>query len=223
MSALKIYLDSFDIESWYSLMPTGLFYGITTNPLLARRAGLEYNLIKWRDMMQKAASLHAQEFHIQVPDTSNNARIFAAQRQEDALSSGLKLVIKIPLTGEGISLAKTLKAEGYDILMTACYHAKQVIIASELGADYIAPYYGRMNEAGLDAQKHLLQMHAIVNKTSSPVKILVASLRTVDQMVELAAHGLSYFTIAPAIAEELLQDDLTYKATAEFARAVKGE
>lgn len=204
-------------------MPTGLFYGITTNPLLAQRAGHDYSAINWADMMQIATSLNVKEFHVQVPVTSNEAYDFAAKRREEARVIGMKLVVKVPLTREGILLAKSLKSEDYDILMTACYHAKQLIIASQIEADYIAPYYGRMDEAGLNAKAHLLQMQAIVKSSSSCPTILVASLRSVDQMVELAAEGMTHFTIAPSIAEALLNDDLTNAATAEFALAAKKE
>lgn len=219
---LKIYLDTFDIESWRSLMPTGLFYGITTNPLLAERAGLDYGAIDWDNVIEIASSLGAEELHIQVPDTSEEAFGFALQRIEDAHPYKLKVVIKVPLTREGIALASALKGQGHDVLMTACYHAKQYLIAHQLGADFIAPYYGRMAEAGLDAKQHMLQMHAIGKSVSSDVKVLVASLRSIDQMVELAAEGLTHFTIAPAIAEALLTDELTQAAAAEFALAAKG-
>jgi len=221
-AALKIYLDTFDIKCWQALMPTGLFYGITTNPLLAQRAGLDYGDIQWRDVIETASSLGAKELHIQVPDTSDEALAFAKERLGDAQAYQIKIIIKVPLTREGIALAAMLKQQGYDVLMTACYHAKQYIIAHQLGADFIAPYYGRMAEAGLDATQHLLQMHAIRETLSSPVNILVASLRSVEQMVELAAEGLTHFTIAPAIAEALLTDELTNAAAAEFAQAAKG-
>lgn len=220
--ALKIYLDTFDIESWRSLMPTGLFYGITTNPLLAERAGLDYSAIEWGNVIKTASTLGARELHIQVPDTSEDALSFSAERLEDAAPHKLKIVIKVPLTREGIGLASKLKAQGHDILMTACYNAKQYVIAHQLNADFIAPYYGRMEEAGIDAKQHMLQMHAIGKSTSSEVKVLIASLRSIDQMVELAAEGLTHFTIGPAIAEALLTDELTQAAAAEFALAAKG-
>lgn len=219
---LKIYLDTFDFESWRSLMPTGLFHGITTNPLLAKRAGLDYAAIEWGDVIETASALGTRELHIQVPDTSEAAYAFASKRVEDAAPYKLKIVIKVPLTGEGIALASTLKAQGHTVLMTACYHAKQYVIAHQLGADFIAPYYGRMAEAGIDAKQHMLQMHAIGKSISSEVKVLVASLRSIDQMVELAAEGLTHFTIAPTIAEALLTDELTKAAAAEFAIAAKG-
>ena len=128
----------------------------------------------------------------------------------------------MPLTRGGIALASALKGQGHNVLMTACYHAKQYIIAHQLGADFIAPYYGRMVEAGIDAKQHMSQMHAIGKSISSEVKVLVASLRSIDQMVELATEGLTHFTVTPTIAEALLTDELTQAAAVEFALAAKG-
>jgi transaldolase len=203
-------------------MPTGLFYGITTNPLLAERAGLDYTAIEWVNIIEIASSLGARELHIQVPDTSEEALGFASKRVEDAAHHQLKIVIKVPLTGEGVALASRLKEQGHAVLMTACYHAKQYVIAHQLSADFIAPYYGRMIEAGIDAKQHMLQMHAIGKSISPEVKVLVASLRSIDQMIELAAEGLTHFTLSPTIAEVLLKDELTQAAAAEFALAAKG-
>lgn len=219
---LNIYLDTFEIASWRSLMPTGLFYGITTNPLLAERAGLDYTAIEWVNIIEIASSLGARELHIQVPDTSEEALGFASKRVEDAAHHQLKIVIKVPLTGEGVALASRLKEQGHAVLMTACYHAKQYVIAHQLSADFIAPYYGRMIEAGIDAKQHMLKMHAIGKSISPEVKVLVASLRSIDQMIELAAEGLTHFTLSPTIAEVLLKDELTQAAAAEFALAAKG-
>jgi len=222
MSSLKLYLDSFERNGWHALMPTGLFYGITTNPLLARKAGLDYLALDWPGFMSDAASLGAHELHIQVHDVSDDALSFAAHRIQEAQSHALKIVIKVPLTTGGIEIAKSLKSAGYNVLMTACYHAKQYMVADQLGADFIAPYYGRMNEAGINAKQHLMQMKAMQNSISSNVRILVASLRSVEQMTELAAEGLTDFTIAPVIAEALLTDELTQAATIEFEHAAKG-
>ena len=73
MSSLKLYLDSFDRQSWQALIPTGLFFGITTNPLLAHKAGLDYGKLDWTDIISTAAFLGALELHIQVPDLSDDA------------------------------------------------------------------------------------------------------------------------------------------------------
>ena len=77
---MKLYLDSFDVKSWQEWMPSGLFYGITTNPILAQRAGLFYSSINWPSKMASADKLNVKEFHIQVPSCDETAISFAAQR-----------------------------------------------------------------------------------------------------------------------------------------------
>ena len=215
---MKLYLDSLNLSAWNDLIPTNLFYGITTNPLLARQAGLHYPEIEWQSTIGRAADLGVKELHIQVPDTSQNAISFITRRQREAESLGVKVVIKIPMTEKGIRLVTKIKPLGQSILMTACYHANQYIIAEALGADYIAPYFGRMHDAGIDAPHHLSQMKEMANRNGSRCKVLVASLRTINQLTDLATTGHEYFTLSPVLVRELISNEFTEKAACEFAK-----
>ena len=105
--------------------------------------------------------------------------------------------------------------------MTACYDAKQMLTANALGTDYIAPYFGRMAEAGLDAMAHMRAIHAM--SRNGPCRPLIASLRSSQQIVDIAEIGHDCFTIAPAIAQDLFHNALTEAAAQEFERAAKGE
>lgn len=219
-SQMRMYLDTADSAAWDRLMPLGIFHGITTNPLLAERAGLSYDAIHWQDMALHAQSLGAQELHAQVVDVTGDYMRWAEALYVAGHKAGIDCVVKVPLTSDGIHAAARIKTLGGKILMTACYHAKQMFIATALGADYVAPYFGRMHEAGLDAMAHMAQMRAI--GAGSQTRILIASLRSVDQMVDLAKQGQDCFTIAPAIADELVQETQTNEAAADFERAAKG-
>jgi transaldolase len=132
---------------------------------------------------------------------------------------GIDTVVKIPLTADGIYLAPKIKALGGKILMTACYSAHQMIIAQSLCADYIAPYVGRMDDAGADIHAELRTIHSLSH--SGPCRPLLASLRSVSQMTQMAALGHDCFTIAPAIADQLKHDPLTEQAAQEFEAAAK--
>ncbi len=219
-SQMRLYLDTADCSAWDSLMPLGIFYGITTNPLLAERAGLAYDGINWQDMAQHARSLGAQELHAQVVDVTDDYMRWAEALYAAGQKAGIDCVVKVPLTIDGIRAASEIKTLGGKVLMTACYHSKQMFTATALGADYIAPYFGRMHEAGLDAMAHMAQMRAI--GAGSHTRILIASLRSVDQMVDLAMQGHDCFTLAPAIAAELVYETQTDEAAADFERAAKG-
>ena len=218
---MRLYLDTADQTAWAEWMPSGVFYGITTNPLLAARTGQAYHQINWQDMVQIAADAGAQEFHAQVIGNETNALRFAENLYAYGASSNIDCVVKIPLNSWGISLTPKIQGLGGKTLMTVCYDAKQMVTANALGADYIAPYFGRMVDAGLDAMAHMRAIHAM--SSNGPCRPLIASLRSAQQMVDIAEIGHDCFTIAPAIAQDLFHNELTEAAAQEFESAAKGE
>ena len=205
---------------WEDLMPMGTFYGITTNPLLTRKLGLNYGEIAWEEMVSKAAELGAKEFHVQIYGDAKRALSFAEHVYGLGQTSNIECVIKIPLTFEGISLAPKIKEFGAKILMTACYEPKQMITACALKADYVAPYFGRMMDAGLDAMAKMQIIEKIARKNKcTPV---VASLRNAKQMLEIAEMGHDCFTISPEVARDLFDSQLTEEASFAFETAATG-
>ena len=218
---MRLYLDTADCSEWHALMPTGAFYGITTNPLLAARAGFVYQDIVWSDMVQTAADLGAKEFHAQVCGDDEQSFKFAKQLYEMGQSAGIDCVVKIPLSLDGIRIVPKIKNLGGKILLTACYDAKQFVTAAALKADYIAPYFGRMMEAGLDAMVHLRAMHHMSKNVEC--QTLVASLRHAQQIVEIAELGHDCFTISPNVAHDLFQNDLTAIAVESFEKSALGD
>ncbi len=220
--SLHLYLDTADTSEWDALMPTGLFHGITTNPLLAQRAGLTYPEIDWRALARRAARLGAREFHAQVFGPVESYTAFADHLYEVGAAAGLRTVVKVPLTEEAIRATPAIRALGGPILMTACYDPKQMFVAAGLGVEFVAPYFGRMLEAGLPAFEAMDQMRAIGHAAGGGTRLLIASLRDPEQMVRLAAAGHDCFTIAPGVARALLSDDRTVAAAAQFEQAAAG-
>ncbi|MBM2293942.1 hypothetical protein JQX09_18865 [Sulfitobacter pseudonitzschiae] len=217
---MALYLDTADVTAWETLMPTGLFHGITTNPLLASRAGLDYRTIDWAQMAARARDLGARELHAQVYGPVTGYVDWAGALYEAGQAAGIETVVKIPLVEPAIRTTGAIRALGGRVLMTACYDAKQMFVANALGADFIAPYFGRMDGLGMDAYAALAQMKAIQGAGNKRCTILVASLRSPEQMVRLAAEGQDTFTISPAVAQALLDDPNTAAAYAEFEATV---
>lgn len=220
---MDLYLDTADVTQWDALMPLGIFKGITTNPLLAHRAGLTYGDIDWHALAQRAAALGALELHGQVYGAPETFAPWAERLMQAGAAAGLRTVVKVPLTEAGIAAVPQLKALGCPILMTACYHPKQMLVARALGAAYVAPYFGRMAEAGLPAMEMMAQMAGIAALPSAhggpTPRILAASLRSAQQIVDLAQVGIGCFTIAPEVARSLLDDPQTEAAVAAFEQA----
>lgn len=215
-----LYLDTADTTAWDDLMPTGLFHGITTNPLLAVRAGLNYPDINWSEMASRARELGAKELHAQVYGPADGYVDWAANLYDIGKATGIETVVKIPLVEDAIRATPAIKALGGRILMTACYDAKQLLVAQALGADFIAPYFGRMVEASMEAESHLSAMAKMAQTSLVDCKVLVASLRTADQMVSLATQGHTHFTIAPKIARDLMTSAKSIEAFNAFETAV---
>lgn len=220
--AFDLYLDTAHTSQWEALMPLGVFTGITTNPLLAQRAGLTYSAINWRDMAKRAADLGAQELHGQVYGSSETYAPWAEALMEAGETAGIRTVVKVPLVEGAIRRVPDLKAMGCPILMTACYDAKQMYVAAGLGADFIAPYFGRMLEAELPAYDIVRDMLAVASSAPSP-RVLVASLRSPEQMIELSGLGCDCFTISPDVARSLLEHEMTDAAVSAFENAARKE
>lgn len=172
---MRLYLDSADVADWRNFMPFGTFYGITTNPLLTAKAGLTYSGINWLDFAKEACASGAKEFHAQIFGSASNALKFSENSYRVGAQIGLTCVVEIPLTEDGIRLAPQIKAMGGSILMTACYDAKQMTTASALCAKYIAPYFGRMYDAGLYVMAHMSVIHAM--SSSTQCQPIIAALR----------------------------------------------
>ncbi|MDB4092018.1 hypothetical protein N9552_00630 [bacterium] len=217
---MRLYLNTADTAAWRDLMPTGLFEGITTNPLLAVRAGLEYTAINWADMAARARDLGARELHAQVYGPTESYVDWAGTLYNAGKNAGIETVVKIPLVEAAIRATPAIRTLGGRVLMTACYDAKQMIVAKALDADFIAPYFGRMMEADIDGEAHLASM-LVMNQTGAKrCEILVASLRSAAQMVTLARQGHDHFTIAPAVANDLMTSAYSVDALNSFEDAI---
>lgn len=216
---MDLYIDTAEVSDWDALMPTGLFTGITTNPLLAQRAGLDYPRIDWGVLARRAADLGARELMGQVYGPPESYADFAGALYEAGRAAGIATVVKVPLTEAGIRAMPGVTALGGPVLVTAAYDAKQMFVATQLGAEYIAPYFGRMLEMGHDADQVLARMLAIGRTSGARTRILVASIRDTDQLVRLAAAGQDCFTLAPTVARALMFDANTLAAAADFEQA----
>jgi len=214
---LRLFLDSADPQAWRQWLPSGLFRGITTNPTLLLRAGQPCSLEGLERLCGQALELGVQELHLQAWGSD----LLGCGRALAALAPG-RIWVKLPITRAGADAARALIAEGHAITFTACYEPAQVLLAAALGAEYIAPYLGRIGDLGRDGHGELVRMQRCVDGVGSPLRLLVASLRSPDDLARLAAEGLDTFTVSPAIAAALFAVEPTEAAAAQFERDACG-
>ncbi len=212
----RIFLDTADTNAWARWLPTGLFIGVTTNPTLLKRAGEPCTLGNVRRLAKAALDRGATEFQAQAWGAKADA-LLETGRALAAIDP--RIVVKVPITEDGIRAARTLRDEMVRLTMTAVYAPHQVLTACALGADYVAPYYGRIGDLGQDADAIVADMQDIAATTRTDetgTRVLIASLRSATDLAKLAALGCDTFTISPAVAGELFADENTAKAAGVF-------
>ena len=217
----RLFLDSADPATWLQMLPTGIFHGVTTNPLLLQKVGHPCNLPVLGDLAALARDAGAREIHLQAWGREADELVERGLALSEA-AGAIDIVVKVPATATGFVAARRLVDAGCRVTLTAVYHPTQVLAAAALGAAYAAPYLGRLNDAGRDGRAELLTMNRILDGRDTNLRLLAASLRRVEDIVDLAAAGLDTFTFSEEVAVALLREPLTDQAAADFEQAVAG-
>jgi len=217
-SDLRLYIDSVDLKDWDRYLSTGLFFGVTTNPKLLAMSGIHFEIDRLKELAESAFDQGANEIHLQVwgRETRKMLEIGRSLAEIDP-----RVMVKVPITQPGILCVSELINEGANITLTAVHSASQALIASAVGAKYAAPYLGRMNDGGLNGLDEITSMSRIISELGSPLRLLVASIRDVNDLVTLAERGLNTFTLLPSLIDDLLENDLTNQAAESFESAVR--
>ncbi len=217
-SDLRLMLDSADVRQWEEWLPLGLFYGVTTNPLLLERAQVPCEVESLATLAKKAFGYGVQEIQIQAWGGTINGYVQIGHRLAEI---DPRVVVKIPVTQAGTAAAVELIRSGVRVTLTGVYAVPQVLIAAAIGAEYAAPYLGRIHDSGRNGCEDLGAMQRSLDGTHSNTRLLVASIRRAEDMATLAAQGLNTFTFSTAIAHQLFDVPETLSATEAFEAAAQ--
>jgi transaldolase len=213
---VRLYIDTAERAAAESLLATGLFAGVTTNPTILQRASR--SVADVADIYRWATGAGAREVFFQAWGEDAATLI---ERGEQLRDLGPEVVVKFVATRAGSAACAALAARNVPTLLTAVFDSGQAVVAAAAGATYIAPYLGRLNDAGRQGIAEVVAMHEVLTATHSTTKVLVASIRSVPEVVALARHGVDRFTMAPAVAEEFFSDPATAEAARTFEDAVR--
>ncbi|MGB1156861.1 MAG: transaldolase family protein [Alphaproteobacteria bacterium] len=211
---MRLYIDSALASDWEKWMKRGVLYGATTNPLIFQKQAVDVSKRAMLRMVDQAKAMGLQALQLQVSGFENPRD--AAKRMGrffDRWQDGV--VAKVPLTAQAMAVVEHLPKD-MPITLTAAFDARQAVLAAGQGARYIAPYYGRLREAGADADGIVDDM---LQTCKGQPRVLLASLRTPEQVVSLAARGHDTFTLSPAVFDALLDVPASVEATAQFEAA----
>jgi transaldolase len=215
---LRLYLDTADVAQWRTWLCTGIFYGVTTNPLLLERAQVACTVESLKHLTHMALELGAREVQLQTWGATVETLV---QTGQVLAATAPEVVVKVPITETGVEAAHQLLSSGHRVTLTAVYAVHQVLLAAALGADYAAPYLGRITDMGWDGLAELQRMQAAIAGVQSNTRLLVASIRQVEDITTLATVGLDTFTFSPAIAYDLFAVNATHQAVLDFEQAAQ--
>jgi len=209
---MSLYVDSADRAEVLDLLACGAVAGVTTNPILLSRAGLGPGGIA--AFVEDALAAGAGRVFVQA--IGLDAHALAASGRRAAAIDG-RVVVKVPCTSPGVTAARSLVDLGVPVLLTAVFHPAQALLAAAVGATWVAPYVGRISDAGRDgvAQVDLMQRAL----AGSDVRVLAASIRSLDDAAALAAAAVTDFALNPALCRKLLDDELSVAAALTFEEA----
>ncbi|MBM3071988.1 fructose-6-phosphate aldolase [Lelliottia sp. RWM.1] len=217
---MELYLDTSDVAAVKKLARVFPLAGVTTNPSIvaAGKKPLEVLLPELHDAMGGKGRLFAQVMATTAEGMVEDARKLRAIIQD--------LVVKVPVTAEGLAAIKVLKAEGIPTLGTAVYGAAQGMLSALAGAEYVAPYVNRVDAQGGDGiqtvaeLQQLLTLHAPQSKVltlhAPQSKVLAASFKTPRQALDCMLAGCESITLPLDVAQQFITSPAVDAAVAKF-------
>ncbi len=199
---MKIFLDTADYTAIAERYATGLVDGITTNPTLVRKSGVNY--LDFINVL--ATDFHFESISAEVDGDTANEMIANAQKY---IEVGSNVTIKLPLTVEGLKACKELTDDGIETNVTLCFSAAQAVMAAKAGATYISPFVGRMNDNSFSGVELVRAISGLYCAHGVRTKILAASLRDVHHVSRCFLYGANVVTLPPGVFDKMYNHVLT--------------
>jgi transaldolase len=198
---MKFFIDSGNLKDIEALVPIGIIDGVTTNPsLLAKEPG------DYRDNLKKICDIVQGPVSAEVTELTWEAMV----RQGRELAGIDKhIVVKVPLTRDGIRACKVLSEEGTRVNVTLCFSPSQALLAAKVGATFISPFVGRLDDISTPGMDLIRDIVEIYENYNFKTEILVASTRNPLHIVEAARMGADICTCPPAVIDSLFNHPLT--------------
>ena len=198
---MKIFIDTGNLKDVEGLVPLGIIDGITTNPsLLSKESGDP------RDILKRICQLVQGPTSAEVVSTAADAMV---REGRDLASIDKHIVVKVPFTRDGVKACKTLSSEGIKVNVTLCFSPTQALIAAKVGASYISPFVGRLDDistSGMEMVREIVQIYDNYNFTT---EVLVASCRHPLHIVEAAKMGADICTCPAKVIDAMFNHPLT--------------
>lgn len=205
---MQLFLDTTDTAVLKDLAATGLVDGVTTNPTLIAKSG--------RPMLEVIAEIcDIVEGPVSAEVAATDAKTMLAEGRKLA-QVATNVVVKVPLTREGLIATGEFSREGIQTNVTLCFSAAQALMAAKAGASYISPFIGRLDDHGAQGMDLISEIRAIYDNYDFDTEILAASVRNPAHVTAAALAGADCATIPPSVFLDLFKHPLTEKGLEQF-------
>ncbi len=198
---MKIFIDTADVKEIREANDIGILDGVTTNPSLVAKSGR-----KFRDVLEEI---------VKIVDGPVSAEVVSIEH-EGMLKEGREfakihsnIVIKLPMTLEGLKALKVLTAEGIKTNLTLVFNANQALLVGKVGATYVSPFIGRLDDISQIGMDLIRQIRTIYDNYEIDTQILAASIRNPIHFLEAALIGADVATVPMSVIRQLAQHPLT--------------
>jgi transaldolase len=206
---MKFFLDTADVAEIRDLAASGLVDGVTTNPSLVAKSG--------RALTDVVAEI------CEIVDGPISAEVLATDtagmlKEAEVLSAiARNVVIKLPLTMDGLKACRSLSDDGIMTNVTLCFSANQALMAAKAGATFVSPFVGRLDDVGSDGMDLIEDILTVFdNYLDLDTQVLVASVRHPQHVYKAALLGADAVTMPPAALRQLVKHPLTDNGLAAF-------
>jgi transaldolase len=207
---MKIFVDTGSIKEIETIAQLGILDGVTTNPsLLAKESG------DYRENLKRICDIVKGPVSGEVTATD-----FTGMMREghDIAKLHQYMVVKVPLTRDGIRACKALSGEGIRVNVTLCFSAAQALLAAKVGASYISPFVGRLDDIATNGMELIREIVEIYANYDFTTEILVASCRHPIHVVEAAKMGADIATCPPTVIDQMFNHPLTNIGLEKFLK-----
>ncbi len=205
---MKLFIDTADIEEIKSFSETGLIDGVTTNPSLIAKSGMNF-----LDGIKEICSIIKGPVSAEVTATDYKTMVLEGQKLSKIAPN---VVIKVPLTEDGLKACKNFTDNSIKVNVTLCFSAAQALLAAKAGATFISPFVGRLDDIGADGMNLISEIVEIYSIFDYKTQVLAASIRGVQDVVDSAKFGAHVATIPPKILQNMYYHPLTDKGLDAF-------
>jgi len=198
---MKIFIDTADVKEIRKYAEQGLVDGVTTNPSLVAATGKPFDKVIREIVEIVDGPISAEAVSLAADEMFEEAKKLAAIHKN--------IVVKIPLTPDGLKAARRCSQKGIRTNVTLCFSPSQALLAAKAGATYVSPFVGRLDDISHDGMELISQIMTIYENYGFATEVIVASVRHPGHFIEAAMVGAHIATLPPDVLGKLLKHPLT--------------